>query len=519
MSENHASESDEIRAIHCPSCGAPVEMAEDQMICPYCDTMLERPRPRIRERVVERVVTRRPQPIQTPVQTGSAVGGIVVMAIVMVVVIGLVAFAILVGEGEIGLSQDRVSNWTPILIPTEREQAPDLLLVTRNLNADNYDLTLLDGVTRAVRWRKPLGEKAYNPVAVVHGDRVYVVDEAHLYALDLAEVQTAWEATLVDVLQGNSLLGFSERVVALTKDGTLQAFDTRTGKPAWSVRLSGTPRQLYRVAGQPAVLDKKEGDKGAHLVVFNPADGTVAWQIMLTCRTDDHSWDRTAGIHSPIQVDDARNVVYVLFGHDPMCVQCVNGTTGDLVWTATVADLHYAWVEELALAGDALYITNHVRGGVLDVVDVAEGTARRLADEKDYELTTLVAQGDDPGTVVVHAVRTRGSRRDELWGLDPTTGERRWQYVLQGLDASGDNWAARLTPHGLAVLRVPDGEAQLHVEILGLEDAQVLQSSTFKLVHDDLGAVAWTNTRAYVTSWGKLYAVDLTTGELEFAWP
>jgi outer membrane protein assembly factor BamB len=495
-------------------------MAEDQMICPYCDTMLERPRPRIRERVVERVVTRRPQPIQTPVQTGSAVGGIVVMAVIMVVVIGFVVFGILMGELEIGLSRDHVSGWAPILVPTEHEQAPDLLLVTRNLNADNYDLMLLDGVTRAVRLRKPLGEKTYNPVAVVHGDHVYVVDEAHLYALDLAEGQTAWEAVLADVLadsRGDCLQVFGERVVALTKDGMVQAFDTRTGKPAWSVRLSETPRQLYRAAGQPAVLDKKEGDKSAHLVVFDPADGTVVWRFTPACRTDDHPWDQTAGVHSPIQVDDARNVVYVLFGHDPMCVQCVNGTTGDPVWTATVADLHYAWVEELALAGDALYVTNHVRGGALDVVDVSQGTARRLTDEQDYRLMALAAQ---TGSVaVVHAVRTRGSEQHELWGLDPATGERRWQYVLQGLNASGGNWAARLVPQGLAVLRVPDDEAQLHVEILDLEDAQVLQSSTFKLVHDDLGAVTWTNTRAYVTSWGKLYAVDLATGELEFAWP
>ncbi|MBU0491335.1 MAG: PQQ-binding-like beta-propeller repeat protein [Chloroflexi bacterium] len=517
MPEKYSTESNPVRAIRCPSCGASVEMIGDQAKCAYCGTTLERSRPLGRERVV---IVQPPAPTSAPATTGSAAGGLVTMLVIMGLIVGVVLVGMWLSESRIGRpSSDHVMNWLPILLPTDYPGVADLVLVTRDLNADDNNLVLVDGVTRALRWRKSLGQDSYSPTVIVDGERLYLSNEARLYALDLATGRTIWEAVPADVLpspQQDCLQVFGDRVVVLTKDGTAQAFDADTGKPAWSVRLSQTPRQLLNVAGQPAVLDQPEDARGASLLILNLLDGSVDRQITPVCRAQDHPWDQTATIYSPMLVDNTRGVLYVLLGHGPLCVQCITVATGDVAWTATIADLNAVWTTDLVLVDDALYITGGTSGHTLDAVDLDQGTARRLADEPDYALTVLAARPQGPA--LVHAERTRGSTRDELWALDPATGDWRWRHVLQGV-GSFDNWAAQIIPLGVAVLWVPDDEAQLHLDVLGANDAQVLQSGAIELRHNDLGTVAWTGTRAYVPSWGQLFVVNLETARLEFAWP
>jgi outer membrane protein assembly factor BamB len=500
--------------------------------------MLERPQParapapaprEQSERVVRTTVV---LPVERPIAPARSLAGVwVLLSVLIVGFIGLMAamgiFADSLGgalSGTVVGTPDRVvANWTPILVPTTYTQSPDILLIAYNSDTEVYSLTLVDGVTRSVRWRKPLSKEGYyQSAAVPDQGRVYVADGSRLVALDQAKGQSVWEAALADVLPEKDCLRiFGERVVALTKDGQVQAFDKQTGRPAWNVRLTETPRRLWDVAGQPAVLDQKESGKGAYLAIFNPADGKVVQQITPKCRVKDHPWDETLYTYNPVLVDNERQRLYFLFGSQPMCVQCADSATGKALWATSVADVHLSWVKTYVLAGDALYVTTGTGGGILAVVDTNKGTARQLVSDKDYELEMLAAR---EGTVVVHAVRQRGSRRDELWGLDAATGARRWQYILQAQDPVGHGssqgvWDVQLTTRGLVVLQSPPRENQLHVDTLDLKDGRIGQTSTVKLAHDDIGAVVWTDSVAYVACWGKLYAVNLVTGAADFTWP
>ena len=57
-----------------------------------------------------------------------------------------------------------------------------------------------------------------------------------------------------------------------------------------------------------------------------------------------------------------------------------------------------------------------------------DGTWRVVAHALDYRLIPL-ATADK--LLIVRAIRSRGSERSELWGIDLSSGEPRWQYVLQ----------------------------------------------------------------------------------------
>ena len=57
----------------------------------------------------------------------------------------------------------------------------------------------------------------------------------------------------------------------------------------------------------------------------------------------------------------------------------------------------------------------------------ANGKVTEMLTDPDYELRPLAAQGD---VLLVRALRTRGTRRFELWGVDVASGKKLWQTIF-----------------------------------------------------------------------------------------
>src|SRR5262249_22764785 len=106
-------------------------------------------------------------------------------------------------------------------------------------------------------------------------------------------------------------------------------------------------------------------------------------------------------------------------------------------------------------------------GKLVWALDTADGKIRTLANDKEYQLRPLALQKD---ILIVLAAPDWDSQRQELWGLDSTSGERRWQIKLQAHDlregnSSGD-WEWKLTPKGLLVIEALNDEPRLIVQTL-----------------------------------------------------
>ena len=148
---------------------------------------------------------------------------------------------------------------------------------------------------------------------------------------------------------------------------------------------------------------------------------------------------------------------------------------------------------------------------------------RKLADDQEYKFVPLAARDD---TLIVLAWPSWDSERQALWGLDATTGERRWQYALQAKEARllrpfGD-WDWRLTPKGLVVVQVLKDQRQLIVDLVDPRTGVSAARQTTALGSSGSPTfwhVIWADDMAWLKIDFSLYAVDLTTGATAYRLP
>ena len=177
-----------------------------------------------------------------------------------------------------------------------------------------------------------------------------------------------------------------------------------------------------------------------------------------------------------------------------------------------------SWSQGSALLTEqALFAGN---GQLLWSIDTADGKVRILDDDKEYNLTPLAERS---GMLIALASPNWDSQRQILWGLDAKTGERHWQYKLQGhtwlgQSSSGD-WEAQLTPKGLVVLQVLRDEARLVVETLDPRTGTSAgrQESELTDMHmPGLRRSLWGEDTAWLEIDSDIFAVDLASGKIMY---
>lgn len=536
--------SNEVHTVNCPSCGAPIEITQGSVKCKYCGAVIEHTQPEAPEHTIEPIVIKLPQISSTPSATPSTSAGcrpggcLVVIAVIGVVLAGI--WLALPAEQRAALRQAlsaqsasiassmTISNITGGFLVSQGDGEPQgLLLFTYNTDESNT-LTYVNTISRTIRWRSaPLGDEYYNVQIVYDASQIYMANKTRLTALNQNNGAVAWEASLVDELPtlcSGCLAVFSENIVTLAKDGTLQSFDARTGQSVWSARLNGTPDSLLVVADQPAVMD--EDENGMALRILNPANGSLVKRIAPRCPSPFSNDTQEPDLRSPVLFDQADQALYFAFGFfEPGCVQRWDAASGKVVWQTTTQQVDLVRDSNTAplLADGTLYLST---SGMVAAVDTAQGQLRQLADEQDYELSPLTAQN---GIVVVLAKRTRGTERYELWGLDSASGERRWQYVLQAKDLLAPNgwtddgaWTWQLTPQGLALFQLLPEPNRLVVETLSLQDGVSKGQQTISLGGDStlfVNTLGWVNGKEWLIIEGKVQAIDPAAGAVAYTWP
>lgn len=523
---------EDVRAVHCPSCGASISMDGEKGICAYCGTVVERPPSAASVWAKERV--RRPAAVAAPRRrAGGAAHGVLVLLIVLA---SVALVAVREAPDQIASLLGSASRIVPANPGTINEIAAalprdgsgyDLLVYLLHSGDDRFSLALLDGGSHAVRWQsQPLSTQPSSARLVTGAGLAYIADGSRLLALRLSDGSPAWQTSLVAELPSGCdecLRLLDGRVVALQKDGSLQAFDAQSGRLGWSVRLAGTPRELPIAGDRLVTLEPAAGERGAVIDFLDPASGQVAQQIAPSCKRGAIPGEESPMVGSPLLFSPDGGAMYALFGLISSCAQRWNPASGERVWQQTL-DHGIApaiWYDNRPLLTDkALFGSN---GGVLWALDTASGDLRKLADDQEYKFVPLAARDD---TLIVLAWPSWDSKRQALWGLDAATGERRWQYALQAKEARllqpfGD-WDWRLTPKGLVVVQVLKDQRQLIVDLVDPHTGVSTARQTTALGSSGSPTfwhAIWTDDMAWLKIDFSLYAVDLATGATAYRLP
>lgn len=552
------SKSSSLRSFNCPSCHAPLDVDTTQPLikCDYCGTMVEvpttlrdKPKPKSKPQPqpvpkpsVARPYTPKPMP-QT--STGPSGCGVVFFFIIL---IGGVLTGIFYLEARNGVANP-LSDLLPSLISlgTEGHLLPpesgrdtnqaDMLVVTHQ--TEGYALAYLDNTAATVRWES--GDYTDYPslLQVTANDQyVFVVYKDTLTAYNRADGAVGWQTTLSDEIFSSCECWqvFPETLVVLTDDGVIQAYESHTGTSTWSLRLNTTPRGLYRVGDQVGVMDEVEESTVFRL--FDAALGQPTHDLRPRGRNEPFGSDspQLPGIYDPVYQDTTGQYLYFFMGFfEPGTVQKWDGTTGELVWEVIgpVDEIKPDYDEHPLIADGRIYIG---KGHSLGVIDEATQTYQTLTNSADYELRPLAVQSN---VLLVLAERTRGTTRQELWGLDAANGALLWQYVptadtylepeeYNSVTSNEGGWMM-LWPHQTA-----QADAVLLFQIFPepdevvLERLNVTEGTTSTIDTVDLGEISGST---FFTDLGeyrgiqwllierKMYALPLETGLLERRWP
>ena len=535
---------------YCPSCGASIAMQGNQGICAFCGTAIERPKsaqaPRpARPPQAEPPVWNGPSVtiaranLARPRRGGGCLGTLLILVIVAAIAIGIGAqvtggrLLALLSKGTAQLSQIPAVinqlNLGPItkmaaVLPRDGKGG-DLLVYAYGVGNTRYSVALIDGANHAARWQsQPLSKNAYQGALVAGQDMVYLTDNDQLLALHLSDGTLAWQTALAVEPQSScdacvQLLG--NHIIVLEKNSGVQAFDAKTGKLAWEKRLPDNTRHLP-IAGERLVTTQPAPEKDGTIIAFlDPATGKPALQIDPHCpQPNTFSELERPRADTPFLFSDDAKTMYAMYGFFSQCAQAFDLNTGKTRWEVTMAEnmLPSSWYNNTALVTDqAVYVNQN---NLIWAMDTADGSVRTLIEDKEYNLRPLARRDN---ILIVLAAPTWDSQRQVLWGLDVTTGERRWQEPLQAHDlrqgSSSGDWDWQLTPKGLVVVQVLRDDARLIVETFDPRSgvSSATQESQLTGLHSpSLYQPMWTDDTAYLKLDSQIYAIDLATGKVAF---
>jgi outer membrane protein assembly factor BamB len=430
-----------------------------------------------------------------------------------------------------------------ILTPSLSDAPPDLIALATLYPPDAPEgekrLVALGGAEPKLLWQSAaLDKDTYTALILANRDFVYTVSGMRLFAFRRADGATAWEAPLADELQtnlcSNCLRLLEDRLFALTADGTLEAFDARTGQPAWRFRGNeASPRGLYLLDGRPAFADRDEEGSDGFVRVFDPATGEQE-TFRPECSYGASGAD-TVDWTTPLFPARNGSDLFIIFGFFEPCLQRWDGGALTQVWDTKFPDGNRPSDVPPLVADDDLYLTF---GGQIVAVSTATGELRTLIEDEDYRLIPLAVHDD---LLLVRAARTRGSLRYELWTLDKESGERRWKFDLgedQPLDPPDANTSIISDEQSVWTWHSLDGELMIlrfnraaddvsHAILIDSLDWQTGTSRGQTRVPLGVETIilsaptifGWTGDTAWMSIENQMLGFDAASEQIIYQWP
>lgn len=530
----------------CPSCSASIAMQGDHGLCAYCGTAIERPRG------LSRLLGQGPQ---IAAHAGGAnspraarAGRGVSRALVLLLVLLAAGGGFLAGRMPLGAvappivvlptSGPAALKATPAAVAPDSGMLSELVAVLPRdgrggdllgylyySDSSRYSLALIDGGSHQARWRGPLLSKnAYQGLAALAPDRVYLSDGDQLYGLSRRDGGVLWQVTLnVEPSLGchGCMRAVGDYVAVLEKDGGLQVFNGASGQLAWQQRLADRPSQLL-LAGEQIVTLTDPGEKQPRQVsLLDAATGKPTMQLSPTCpRAHANFDDEQLDASSPLLFSADGSRMFTMYGFFAKCAQLWDLRSGEKIWeTALDDDQVNSWYDTQPLVDGTTIVTSASHH--LTTIDLESGQVRTLLADKDYSLIPLAIRD---GVLIAQAAPDWDSQRQEIWGIDAQTGQRRWQVKLQAHDlrephSSGD-WDWQLTSAGLVVVQVLREDARLIVEQIDPSSgaSQLRQEHALEDMHmPGLRDTLWSDDVAWLQIDSTIIAVDLATATIEYS--
>ena len=460
--------------LRCPSCGAPFDRPDAQK-CAFCGSTLAR---------AARSVASTPPPNsgRPPSRFPPALWSIVFVAVAIGLSSAIRAFH--------AVAPPRPSTAAAAPHTTTAAAAPEPpsisdflttlpapsggLDVLVDLSGDEHPLARLDGRAHAVRWRAgSFGDLRVEDV-IVDAARAYVVDQSRISALRLTDGHLLWQTSLASEIgtscDGGCFAVVKDRIVALQRDGSLQAFDAASGQQVWSVKIPGTPSR-FSIVGTELAVNRASGRSGIDRVLdlLDAADGRVVRTLEPSCIDKVFHRPQRPDVRVRELFSADRQVAYFFFGDFSRCAQAMSLTTGQKLWNSYIAGMDSS--SHFVLG--ARQIVFEIGRGVVISVETANGKVGKLVDDEENRSIPMYVMGD---TVILHSSPSWSSDKVSLVGVDAQTGARRWQFPLSaknlslslGLSDDGRFFSGvgtRPTSDGLVVAQVlPKG--QLSVDVL-----------------------------------------------------
>jgi outer membrane protein assembly factor BamB/DNA-directed RNA polymerase subunit RPC12/RpoP len=540
----------------CPNCGATLDLSkitdddQTQIECEYCGSMLNLPRrEKLREMQAQTIVIQvnEPATVTMPAKPQQKSGGAGCAFIIPLLVLGIIAFVFwqtgLFGMLGIGTGNSSLPN-LPKIVTGARVYGDPLPLSRVNDGAQEIAyLTLEDKATRVVvvdmakqteQWRSRPFSDSFTDIAMVADDtRVYVADKDQLVALNRADGSVAWELTLPYGVSTDyrcqfdvCLRVFGDRVVARLKDGTLQAMDAATSKPAWAKQLNYTSGGMFDALGNPAVVDTLDGkNTEATFYVFDIHTGEVKQQIAPECSQT--SGGASLRADYPFASDSwkiapsGKSLIVVKDGSAP-CAWKYDLATGNETWRYTGdrnADagekLPFMSEDVILMSDDGIYVNEMGSDAIMHRLDMQTGAHSVLFKESRYNVTPLLAYA---GRVYVIAIPNFDNTKRELWAYDAITGEKKWQSRLKAAH-SFDKWILEPTSAGLFLMQTQYEDKAVLFDVI---DPQTGASTSQQRIDMDsaiLNGQALDGNTAWLNLSAKLHEVDMTAGAVRSTWP
>lgn len=543
---SNANPQSDLNALKCPSCGASLPNAGDRIECSFCGTIVERPRAAQSQQKAQQVSMhtvviggQRPRPAARSTGGGNCIGGLITLVVVLGIVIAIAVSLIPTSSGRSALQLPSLPFFTMhpsdkalLVFPDDAQPdaAPEVLALAYDSDQEKYHAVFVDLATPELLWQsEPLSKDALsNSMMAANNTMVVVTDKDQLVALNRADGTQLWASAMSDVISAPICEGclqiIGERVVALTTDETLQAFDTQSGELVWRTQLGDyTGRQIQLLGDQIVVLNRNENVDGQVLLI-DPSDGTVVSQFSPFCTQENGQLD--AYPDDETWIDQKTSSIILLSGGSESCLHSYDLTTGEQQWQ-TLFETSFSNAEMLYSDGQ-LYFGEREQ---LFTADPGSGEVRKLLEEKNYYFKPLAAK---EGVVLVAATDSLGTYSYNLWGVDQENGKRLWQRQfkdnqqlddMSGTISEGDEgWTWQLTDSGLALIRVSGVPRQVTIETLGLRDGATADSKSFSIGEaDDTLWVPEILGRSGNIFWLVLddvyTGINVASGEKVYSWP
>jgi LSD1 subclass zinc finger protein len=535
--------------IACPSCGAPLLFGagETSTRCQFCHAVIERPQPeRLRTETERRktppsvqlapfVPTKSPQPAAiSPAVIGFLFIGGFVLAIAVILWLAFGA-----GSPDTFLKPTLIVNGPIALLPAEDSQPPDFIAMGYDIIAENNPIARLSPANHSIVWRGPVFEEISDVRAIAAGGGSFFAAEgAHLHAYNDADGSALWQADLTDQVGycAECLSVRDDRVIVLTQDYILQAFDTATGETAWQRRLAGYTSGFSLLSDSLLVIDKEEEDYS--LFVLNLSDGSVRRRITPECMGANSSYAEQLDSNSTVVLEpdpsgspDAGSL-YLIYGWSPGCIERRDISTGEMKWQH-LDERGFSPSGDLSalVTADTFFFA---ADNNLWAANAADGKTRLVTQAQDYELVPLTLAGD---TLIVRTKRTRGSTQFGLWGMDPAYGEKEWQYTFEksepidppdeaaGLvDSDQSAWTWRITD---GAIRVVDFQADPNRVVLytldptsgGVSNQKEIALQVDSDFYSVPEIIAWQDPVVWVEVDSEILGIDIVAGSVKYSYP